>query len=147
MSKANKDNFAQPIYEDYRKTGDIGFLPPAVKPEINKIKLNTEYATKLQVLVGQARKEAIAPYINNMATLNESIYKGKKYSELDMDDKKEALRIVYDLGTKAGEQRFEELYPQFKEKNKNESLEEQKKDENEELGEKLRGRLRIKEKE
>lgn len=110
MSKANKNNFAQPIYEDYEKTKNIAFFPPAVKPEVNKQKLNTEQFNKLQELVGRSRKSLIAPYINDMARLPG--YE-KPYSQLSETDKLKSLEILYEQGAKQGESLFIKLYPQF----------------------------------
>jgi len=67
MSKVNKDNFAQPIYEDYKRTNNTEFLPPSIKPLINKNKLTVKQAEELEILVGQSRKALIAPYVNNLA--------------------------------------------------------------------------------
>lgn len=111
MSKVNKDNFAQPIYEDYKKTGNVAFFPPSVKPEIDKQKLNTEQSTKLSILVGQERKKRIAPYVNDMATLPGF---GKKYSKLSETEKLKALSIIYDKGFESAKDKFYTLYPQFK---------------------------------
>lgn len=116
MSKHNKDNFAQPIYEDYLKTGDTGFFPPSVKPEIDKQKLNTKEATELSVLVGQSRKNLIAPFVNDMATLPGY---DEKYSKLSIKDKKDALEQIYSLGYKEGVRKFRLIHPEYPEKEKN----------------------------
>lgn len=108
ISTSNKDNFAQPIYEDYKRTNNTKFFPPSVKPEINDHKLNAKQAEQLETLVGQARKNMIAPFINDGATL--SGY-NKKYSELNDTEKVDALNIIYDMGFKLGKEQFVELYP------------------------------------
>ena len=143
ISKENKDNFAQPIYEDYRKTGDIGFFPPAVKSEINGIKLNTEQARKLQILIGQERKKAIAPFVNNMAELDLPIFENKKYKDLSIDRKKDALKIIYDLGAIAGKEKFTLLYPEFTKPVEDEFEKEIKKEEDAELRDNLKLLLNI----
>lgn len=143
MSKENKDNFAQPIYEDYRKTGDIGFFPPAVKSEINGIKLNPEQARKLQVLIGQERKKAIAPYVNNMANLDLPLFENKKYKDLSTERKKDALKIIYDLGAIAGKEKFTLLYPEFTKPVEDEFEKEIKEEENSELRDNLKMLLNI----
>ncbi len=111
ISRANDDNFAQPIYEDYKKTNDIGFFPPAVMPEINNQKLNTAQAVELEEMVGHARKQLIAPYVNDMATL-EGL--NKPYSELSSEEKKKALSTIYELGSEEGKSRFTDKHPEFK---------------------------------
>jgi hypothetical protein len=108
ITKANDDNFAQPIYEDYKRTNDTRFFPGAVKPEINngneRIKLNAKEAARLEELVGQQRKELLAPYINNMA-----IFEGddRTYSEIKEDDEKiNKLKQVYEIGYERGKEMF-----------------------------------------
>ncbi len=115
ISRANDDNFAQPIYEDYKKTNDTRFFPSAVKPEINKQKLNTQQATDLETFVGQERKKLAAPYMNDGATFEGS---NKKYSQLSDEEKIKKLQIIYEQGMKNGKDLFLVKYPQFKEPTK-----------------------------
>jgi hypothetical protein len=143
ISKNNKNNFAQPIYEDYKKTGDIGFFPPAVKSEINGIKLNTEQARKLQILIGQERKKSIEPYVNNMAEIGSPLFYGKKYKDLSIERKKDALRIIYELGAISGKEKFLLFYPEFKKPVENEYEKEIREEENDELRENLKYLLKI----
>lgn len=110
VSKSKKDNFAQPIYEDYRRTNNTKFFPPSVKPEINKQKLNTEQARQLEILIGQARKSLIAPYIHDGAILEGY---DEVYSKLSDEDKIKALEIIYEQGFNMGKEEFIRLYPQF----------------------------------
>jgi hypothetical protein len=110
MSTTDKDNFAQPIYQDYKRTDNTKFFPPSIKPEVNNKPLNTEQANKLEVLVGQKRKMLTAPFINDGATL--AGFKGV-YSKLSDDDKVEALNIIYKMGYDEGEKGFVKLYPEF----------------------------------
>lgn len=110
MSKSKKDNFAQPIYDDYKRTGNTKFFPSSVKPEFEKQKLNAEQARKLEILVGQARKALIAPYIHDGAILEGF---DKVYSKLNDEDKIKALEILYNQGYENAKQEFAKIYPQF----------------------------------
>lgn len=110
MSRVNKDNFAQPIYEDYKKTKNTEFLPPSIKPLINKNKLTVKQAEELEILVGQSRKALIAPYVNNLAVIEG--YE-KRYSELSNEEKLIVLDILYSQGFKKGKNDFIKKYNQF----------------------------------
>jgi len=114
ISRANPDNFAQPVYEDAKKYNNISFFPPSVRPEIKKgeetIKLPTKDAARLEELVGQQRKNLIAPYINDMATFEGS---NKKYSQLSEEEKLDKLRILYEEGYKNGKELFLKENPQY----------------------------------
>lgn len=113
FSKANDDNFAQPIYDDYKKTDDTNFFPSAVKPEVTvdgeRIKLPVKQGYELEELVGQNRKNLIAPFINGMAE-----YDGYKYSDLKSDESKiAALRIIYSMGYERGVDEFKQRHPEY----------------------------------
>ena len=115
FSRASDDNFAQPIYEDYKKTNNPAFFPSAVKPEVTvggtRHKLNTKEAEDLEIFVGQHRKNLIAPYINNMAR-----FEGSKqlYSDIKSPDEKvKKLSILYEVGYEKGVQDFLKKYPQY----------------------------------
>lgn len=114
VSKANNDAFARPIYDDAKRTDNIAFFPPAVKPEIKRgdeiVKLPTKEAARLEEFVGQQRKNLIAPYINNMATFEGS---NKTYSELPDEEKLKNLEILYKEGFKRGKELFLREYPQY----------------------------------
>jgi hypothetical protein len=110
ISSNNNDNFAQPIYNDYKKTNNTAFLPPSVKPEVNGFELNASQTKKLETLVGQARKNLAAPFVNDGAKLDG--FKGK-YSQLSDDDKVKALGIIYKMGYQVGEKQFTDLLPEF----------------------------------
>lgn len=115
ISHNNPDNFAQPIYEDYKKTNNTKFFPPAVMPVIvengERIKLPVADAAKLEELVGHQRKALVAPYVNNMAKFEGS---NKTYSQLTEDEKLDKLRILYDEGYKNGKYLFLKQNPQYK---------------------------------
>jgi hypothetical protein len=114
ISRTNDDNFAQPIYEDYKKTNNTKFFPPAVRPEIEDngvtLKLPTKDAARLEELVGQQRRRLVAPYINDMATFEGE---NKTYSKLSNDEKTDNLRILYDEGFKNGKYLFLKENPKY----------------------------------
>jgi len=117
ISKENKDNFAYPIWELVKKTGDIGYLPPAVLPKLNDQELTVEQTNKLQELVGKARKARIAPYINNQAEIEgftDADGNPIKFKDLASDeDKKFVLNYLYTLGREDGLYQFYLDYPQL----------------------------------
>lgn len=117
ITPVNKDAFARPLYDDVKRTGDISFFPPAVQPNLNDIKLNKAQQAELETLVGQERKNIIAPYVNDMAYVEGF---DKKYSQLTDDEKKVSLRKIYDAGLKEGQRKFIEKYPEFAPKEKTE---------------------------
>ena len=103
ISKSNKDNFAQPIYDDYKRTNNLKFFPPSVMPEVNEIKLNVQQQQELEQLVGNQRRFMVTPFVNDGAILK--TFK-KVYSKLDDDDKVDALRVIYEEGYKKAEEQF-----------------------------------------
>jgi hypothetical protein len=125
ISNTNRDAFAYPIYEDYQKTKDIGFFPPAVMPTLNGQKLNTEQTRKLETYIGQARKDLVAPYVNDMAEIEG--YDGT-YSELSLEEKKKVLSYLYTMGRTLGVGRFVKEYPEFEkaEETEEEQLEDER---------------------
>lgn len=114
ISSSNKDNFAQPVYDDYKKANNTSFLPPSVKPEVNGFELNNSQSKQLEILVGQARKKLVAPFINDGAKLEGfEGFSNKYYSELSEENKLKALNILYKEGYDNGKKQFTDLYPQF----------------------------------
>ncbi len=114
ISSSNKDNFAQPVYDDYKKANNTSFLPPSVKPEVNGFELNNSQSKQLEILVGQARKNLVAPFINDGAKLEGfEGFSNKYYSELSEENKLKALNILYKEGYDNGKKQFTDLYPQF----------------------------------
>ena len=107
VSKANDDAFAAPVWNLYKKTGDIGYFPSVILPVLGDNKLNVEQTTKLQKYVGEARKARIAPIVNDEADL---FGFGVKFSELNDEDKKFVLTYEYELGKNAGVERFYKDY-------------------------------------
>jgi hypothetical protein len=130
ISAKSKDNFAQPIYNDFERTEDTEFLPSAVTDKIKvkgeEVELKTEQMRELEKFIGQERKKLVSPYVNDYATL-----KGYgRYNEIKDDElKKEALQIIYDKGYDRGVELFKKKYPEYKtSKLTGEEKREQKKD-------------------
>ena len=129
ISKADPNAFARPIYDDAKRTDNIAFFPPSVRPEISKgettIKLPTKDAARLEELVGQQRKNMIEPYINDMATFEGS---SKVYSQLTDEEKLDKLKIIYEEGYKNGKAIFIKENPQYNipDKTKTEKKEDKK---------------------
>src|SRR6185503_9825594 len=122
ISKADPQLFARPLYDDFLRTNDAGFLPPAISPTLNGQKLNTKESERLQEYVGQERKRLVEPYINDMAIIDGF---GKRYSQLKDDEaKKRVLDYLYDYGRLLGLRKFYSDYPQFLPKGKTENQQE-----------------------
>lgn len=115
ISRQNDDNFAQVLYNDYKKTNDTRFFPPTIKPSIKDgdktVKLTPKETAELEILVGQERKKLVAPYTNDMARFEGS---DKRYSQLSNDEKIKNLNILYQTGYEAGEWKFLQRHPQYK---------------------------------
>ena len=116
ISKANPQLFGRVIYNDYLRTMDSGFLPPAVLPILNGDKLNTEQEAKLQEYIGNERKKLVEPYVNDMSKI---IGFNKTYSELETDEKKKyVLQQLYDIGRARGVEKFYSDYKKLRPKDK-----------------------------
>ena len=111
ISKADPQVFARPIYNDYLRTMDAGFLPPVVYPNLGDVKLNTEQHDRLQDYVGSARKELIKPYVNGALKLDGF---DVPYSQLKNDsDKKFVLDKFYEWGRAEGLAKLYKGYPEL----------------------------------
>ncbi len=116
ISKADPQIFGRPVYDDFIRTGDSGFLPPAVLPTLNGKKLNTEQEERLQEYIGSERKKIVEPYINNQAIIPIA---NKTYSQLPNDEKKkQVLEYLYSTGRESGVELFYKDYPEFRPKGK-----------------------------
>jgi len=117
ISKANPQIFARPVYDDYLRTSDSGFLPPAVLPILEGTKLNTKQYIRLQEYVGRERKRLVEPYVNDMAMIpNFGLYSTLKDDEV----KKEALSYLYTKGRELGVEKFYTDFPELRPKEKTE---------------------------
>lgn len=116
ISKTDTDQFANAIHQDFKRTGDAGFYPLAISPKFTiegkQISLNTEQAFQYESLVGLARKNLAAPFVNNMATLSIG-GEDKKYKDLKDAEKKELLGKIYDAGRDLGKAQFLQLHPEL----------------------------------
>jgi hypothetical protein len=116
VSKVNPQLDGRPMYNDYLRTSDAGFLPPDVQNKLNGVKLNNKQYNDLQKYVGQSRKMFALPFINGDMSMSD----GRIYSELPDDEKKSMLSGLYDKGRKAGLEQFYTDYPEFKPKEETE---------------------------
>jgi len=110
----SNNKFGAILYDDAQRTGNDKFFPA---PEDYKIKINgkdqkltEEQKMKLDMYIGQARKNIASPYIYDMGKLPE--YEAK-YSDLSDQDKLDALDVIYNMGKDAGFAKFKEEYKQF----------------------------------
>ena len=138
ISNTNDDNFAQPIYEDYKRTNNTKFFPSAVKPEVSsngvRVKLPPEKALELERYIGQQRKKLLAPYVNNMAFFEDSEGNQVYYKDLKKDKEKiKKLDIIYDMGFERGKELFlqkpENKIYEIKEKTDDEKKQDEKTEE------------------
>jgi hypothetical protein len=116
VSKVNPQLDGRPMYNDYLRTSDAGFLPPDVQNKLNGVKLNNKQYNDLQKYVGQSRKMFALPFINGDMSMSD----GRIYSELPDDEKKSMLSGLYDKGREAGLEQFYTDYPEFKPKEETE---------------------------
>lgn len=115
ISKDPADQFGRPIYEDAVRTGDSGFLPPAVLPNLNDQKLNEDQYADLQNRIGAERIILVGPYINDMSEIEGY---NVKYSQLSDEDRKKVLQYLYTEGRDRGVEKFYQDYPELKPKEK-----------------------------
>ena len=114
ISKNNPQLFGRVVYDDFLRSGDSGFLPPAVLPILNGQQLNAEQENRLIEYVGSEREKLVKPYINDMAEIDGF---NAKYSELETDeDKKFVLQYLYNEGRDRGVELFYQDYPELRPK-------------------------------
>ena len=127
ISKLNPDNFAQPLYEDFKRTGNSAYFPPAIKPEIEDegkvTKLSAKQTQELEMLVGQARKNLVAPLLNDEVKIGdygywsdvEDYFKDEENAKEKADDiKLDALKKAYSMGFETAKKSFLDEHPEFK---------------------------------
>ncbi len=116
VSKFDKDRFAVPIFEDFKRTGNSDFWPSDVKGEFTikgeKTKLTVEDERKFRMLVGQARAALVAPYVNGMATIKID-GEDKRYQDLNDETKVKLLKALYKTGYNTGKRQFLQLNPKY----------------------------------
>lgn len=112
ISRINPQLFARPIYNDYLETNDSGFLPPAVLPVLDDIKLDTKQYDRLQYYIGEERKKLVEPYVNDMAIIEGF---NTTYDDIkDPEDKKFVLQYLYNEGRDLGVEKFYQDFPELK---------------------------------
>ena len=120
MSTLKKDNFAQPLYEDYEKSGNLNLFPSAVMPRISADNKDYDLGSKqfieFQKEVGQERKKYVAPFVNNQAQMYvviDGVLQPKYYNELKDDAQKvKCLQMLYKQGYAQGKINFMNMYPE-----------------------------------
>ena len=125
ISRVDDKKDGRPMYDDYMRTMDTGFIPPAVLNILNNEKLTTAQHDRLDMHIGNERKDIALPYINDKL---EVPILGLKYSELPDDETKKAvLRYLYQVGRENGLKLFYKDFSELEPKEK--SFEEQDEDE------------------
>jgi hypothetical protein len=131
ISKENPDNFAQPLYDIVKRTNNISYFPPAIKPEIEdqgkKTDLNIKQTMELEMLVGQYRKNLVAPLLNDMVEIGDygvwsEIEDNLKSQGLTAEEarvkaddiKLDAIKKAYENGFEFGKQAFLDEHPEFR---------------------------------
>lgn len=128
--EVNKEIFAEPIFQDFKRTGNSSFFPPEVMPKMTvdgqDMKMGIKEERQYKTLIGQARKALVAPFINDMATLEsrDEEINDKKYSEMTNEQKVKALNILYKKGFEAGKSEFKVLHQQYMSTKEKEKFEE-----------------------
>lgn len=114
FSSFDKDAIGEPVYQDFKRTGDYNFFPSVPQPDFEvdgeKKQLPREQLDQFQVLVGQARKNYAQPFLADAAILTGY---DKKYSQLSDPEKLEALKEIYKKGYDAGKEQFLALHPEY----------------------------------
>lgn len=114
IEKGSSDKFGLILYDDFQRTGDTKFLPPYENAKIThngkQVELNTEQKRDLDIFVGQARKNIVAPFISDAAKLDGF---DNYYSKLSDSEKVEALDVLYKQAKKIGYAKFQEKYTEF----------------------------------
>lgn len=112
ISQKSKNKFAQPIYNDFERTGNTDFLPSVVSKKMfvngKEIELSVKELRDLETAVGKERKRLIAPFVEGFATIG-----GKTYFQMNDEEKIDALGVAYKLGLDAGKKVFFEQHPQL----------------------------------
>lgn len=127
----NKNTFAEPVFQDFKKTGNSSFFPTEVKGTLTvdgqSMKMDVEQERQFKTLVGQSRKSLVAPFVNEAAVFeskDESL-NDKRYNEMSDEEKVKALNILYKKGYDAGKSHFKLLYPEYQTKKEKAKLEEE----------------------
>jgi hypothetical protein len=116
MEKGSNDKFGAIIFNDFERTGNLDFFPPAIPKEITvneeKIKLTPKEKRELTIAIGKANYNNISPFINDMAILEGY---NKKYSQLTDSQKINALKFLYETAREEGLDQFKLDNPKYNE--------------------------------
>jgi len=114
--KAGSPNqFGLILFDDYQRTMNDKFFPMPEDYNITvneeKVELTESEKYDLDKYIGQARKEMVGPFVYDMAatraySLEDPSAKLKVYSELNDEEKIEALKWVYNAARDSGYLRF-----------------------------------------
>jgi len=114
MEKGSNDKFGAIIFNDFERTGNLDFFPPAIPKELTvdeqKIKLNPEEKRNLTIAIGKANYNNLSPFVNDMAILGGY---NKRYSELSDEEKVNALKFLYETAREEGLDQFKLDNPKF----------------------------------
>lgn len=155
ISKSNPDNFAQPLYDIVKRTNNISYFPPTIKPEIEdqgkKTDLNVKQTMELEMLVGQYRKNLVAPLLNDSVEIKDygvwsEIEDNLKSQGLTAEEarvkaddiKLDAIKKAYEIGFEFGKEAFLDEHPEFRNEDYNKSEIQRRKNTMEKLGKELK---------
>jgi hypothetical protein len=131
MEKGNSDKFGAIIFNDFQRTGNLDFFPPAIPRELTvndeKIKLTPSERKDLTIAIGKANYNYISPFVNDMAMLEGY---NKRYTQLTDEEKAKSLKFLYGEASDAGLKQFIKEHPKFQDAaiDKNKIMEEFKKE-------------------
>ena len=114
--KGSDDKFGAVIINDFEKTGNLSFLPPAFPTSITvsgkKIDLPLDQKMELQILIGKSTEKLISAYVYGSATIKNN----KRYTDpLTSDQEKaEGLDDLYSLARQDGLNQFKDNHIEYK---------------------------------
>jgi hypothetical protein len=114
MEKGNSDKFGAIIFNDFQRTGNLDFFPPAIPRELTvndeTIKLTPSERKDLTIAIGKANYNNISPFVHDMAMLEGY---NKRYTQLSDEDKVKVLQFLYSEATDDGLEQFIKDHPKF----------------------------------
>ena len=131
MEKGNNDKFGAIIFNDFQRTGNLDFFPPAIPRELTvndeKIKLTPSERKDLTIAIGKANYNNISPFVHDMGMLTGY---NKRYTQLTDEEKVKALKLLYSISSDDGLDQFKKDHPKFQDAaiDKNKIMEEFEKD-------------------
>jgi hypothetical protein len=129
FSPDDRNKFGVLLWDDYQRTKDERFFPQPTPTRLtvdkNSVKLSTEEADALATIVGQNRKTIISALVSGATN-----YGGNIYNSMNDDEKIEALIIAYEEAAGFGFDEFRQRFPKYVNAEKDEYMEEMKKENN-----------------